>query len=66
VDVLLTTESTDARTEGAPPYPGIPAIVGGSRAAARAVSRLAEVACVYPISGAIGARLAASPEGADR
>ena len=33
-----------------PPYPGIPAIVDGSEAVAHVESRLAEVACVYPIT----------------
>ncbi|MBF8290263.1 MAG: pyruvate ferredoxin oxidoreductase [Chloroflexi bacterium] len=32
------------------PYPGIPAIVDGSEAAAHVESRLSEVACVYPIT----------------
>ncbi len=32
------------------PYPGIPAIVDGSEAVAHVESRLAEVACVYPIT----------------
>ena len=35
---------------GTPPYPGIPAIVDGSEAVAHVESRLAEVACVYPIT----------------
>ena len=38
---------------GAPPaprYPGIPAIVDGSEAVAHVETRLAEVACVYPIT----------------
>jgi pyruvate-ferredoxin/flavodoxin oxidoreductase len=34
----------------APPYPGIPAIVDGSEAVAHVETRLAEVACVYPIT----------------
>jgi pyruvate-ferredoxin/flavodoxin oxidoreductase len=34
----------------APRYPGIPAIVDGSEAVAHVESRLAEVACVYPIT----------------
>ena len=34
----------------APAYPGIPAIVDGSEAVAHVESRLAEVACVYPIT----------------
>ncbi len=33
-----------------PPYPGIPAIVDGSEAVAHVETRLAEVACVYPIT----------------
>ncbi len=33
-----------------PPYPGIAAIVDGSEAVAHVESRLAEVACVYPIT----------------
>jgi pyruvate-ferredoxin/flavodoxin oxidoreductase len=33
-----------------PPYPGIPAIVDGSEAVAHVEIRLAEVACVYPIT----------------
>lgn len=33
-----------------PPFPGIPAIVDGSEAVAHVESRLAEVACVYPIT----------------
>jgi pyruvate-ferredoxin/flavodoxin oxidoreductase len=33
-----------------PPYPGIPSIVDGSEAVAHVESRLAEVACVYPIT----------------
>jgi pyruvate-ferredoxin/flavodoxin oxidoreductase len=32
------------------PYPGIPAIVDGSEAVAHVETRLAEVACVYPIT----------------
>lgn len=35
---------------GTPPYPGIPAIIDGSEAVAHVESRLAEVACVYPIT----------------
>jgi pyruvate-ferredoxin/flavodoxin oxidoreductase len=35
---------------GPVPYPGIPAIVDGSEAVAHVESRLAEVACVYPIT----------------
>jgi pyruvate-ferredoxin/flavodoxin oxidoreductase len=34
----------------APAYPGIPAIVDGSEAVAHVETRLAEVACVYPIT----------------
>jgi pyruvate-ferredoxin/flavodoxin oxidoreductase len=34
----------------ATPYPGIPAIVDGSEAVGHVESRLAEVACVYPIT----------------
>ncbi|HET9851601.1 MAG TPA: 2-oxoacid:acceptor oxidoreductase family protein [Candidatus Limnocylindrales bacterium] len=34
----------------APPYPGIPAIVDGSEAVGHVETRLAEVACVYPIT----------------
>ncbi|NJD26803.1 MAG: pyruvate ferredoxin oxidoreductase [Chloroflexi bacterium] len=38
-------------TPASPPrYPGIPAIVDGSEAVAHVESRLAEVACVYPIT----------------
>jgi len=37
-------------TASAPPYPGIAAIVDGSEAVAHVESRLAEVACVYPIT----------------
>jgi len=33
-----------------PPYPGIPAIVDGSEAVGHVETRLAEVACVYPIT----------------
>jgi pyruvate-ferredoxin/flavodoxin oxidoreductase len=33
-----------------PPFPGIPAIVDGSEAVAHVEARLAEVACVYPIT----------------
>lgn len=33
-----------------PPFPGIPSIVDGSEAVAHVESRLAEVACVYPIT----------------
>lgn len=33
-----------------PPYPGIPAIVDGSEAVAHVESRVAEIACVYPIT----------------
>ena len=33
-----------------PRYPGVPAIVDGSEAAAHVETRLAEVACVYPIT----------------
>ena len=36
--------------DSAPPYPGISAIVDGSEAVAHVESRLAEVACVYPIT----------------
>ena len=36
--------------ETEPRYPGIPAIVDGSEAVAHVESRLAEVACVYPIT----------------
>ena len=42
-----------SRTNGvhpAPRYPGIPAIVDGSEAVGHVESRLAEVACVYPIT----------------
>jgi pyruvate-ferredoxin/flavodoxin oxidoreductase len=37
-------------TSTRPPYPGIPAIVDGSEAVAHVETRLAEVACVYPIT----------------
>ncbi len=40
---------TDAATT-LPRFPGIPAIVDGSEAVAHVESRLAEVACVYPIT----------------
>jgi len=33
-----------------PRYPGIPSIVDGSEAVAHVETRLAEVACVYPIT----------------
>jgi pyruvate-ferredoxin/flavodoxin oxidoreductase len=33
-----------------PPFPGIPAIVDGSEAVAHVESRVAEIACVYPIT----------------
>ncbi len=33
-----------------PPYPGLPAIVDGSEAIAHVETRIAEVACVYPIT----------------
>jgi len=54
----MTTESPAAplappmpRTApAAPPYPGISAIVDGSEAVAHVETRLAEVACVYPIT----------------
>jgi pyruvate-ferredoxin/flavodoxin oxidoreductase len=39
-----------AVVDTAPRYPGLPAIVDGSEAAAHVESRLAEVACVYPIT----------------
>ncbi|HET9347231.1 MAG TPA: 2-oxoacid:acceptor oxidoreductase family protein [Candidatus Limnocylindrales bacterium] len=49
MDTLLETEpQTDEAAP--PPYPGIPAIVDGSEAAAHVESRLSEVACVYPIT----------------
>jgi pyruvate-ferredoxin/flavodoxin oxidoreductase len=41
---------THTATEPRPPYPGIPAIVDGSEAVAHVETRLAEVACVYPIT----------------
>src|SRR4051812_31647945 len=37
-------------TAAAPRYPGVPAIVDGSEAVGHVESRLAEVACVYPIT----------------
>ena len=40
--------TSQART--LPPYPGIPAIVDGSEAVGHVETRLAEVACVYPIT----------------
>ncbi|HEX5013509.1 MAG TPA: 2-oxoacid:acceptor oxidoreductase family protein [Candidatus Limnocylindrales bacterium] len=48
VDATLTTDPLPELAP--PPYPGIPAIVDGSEAAAHVESRLAEVACVYPIT----------------
>lgn len=39
-----------APTAPAAPFPGIPAIVDGSEAVAHVETRLAEVACVYPIT----------------
>jgi pyruvate-ferredoxin/flavodoxin oxidoreductase len=50
VDALLTTDLGTPEATAPPPYPGIPAIVDGSEAAAHVESRLAEVACVYPIT----------------
>jgi pyruvate-ferredoxin/flavodoxin oxidoreductase len=44
-DAAMTSQS-----RATPPFPGIPAIVDGSEAAAHVESRLAEVACVYPIT----------------
>jgi pyruvate-ferredoxin/flavodoxin oxidoreductase len=54
----MTTETSAAplaspvpgSVAGAPPYPGIPAIVDGSEAIAHVETRLSEVACVYPIT----------------
>ena len=42
--------STGTDRTSTPPFPGIPAIVDGSEAVAHVESRLAEVACVYPIT----------------
>jgi pyruvate-ferredoxin/flavodoxin oxidoreductase len=39
-----------SRAPTLPPYPGIPAIVDGSEAVAHVESRVAEIACVYPIT----------------
>jgi pyruvate-ferredoxin/flavodoxin oxidoreductase len=50
VDALLTTDLGTPEATAPPPYPGIPAIVDGSEAAAHVESRVAEVACVYPIT----------------
>jgi pyruvate-ferredoxin/flavodoxin oxidoreductase len=50
VDALLTTDLGTPEATAPPRYPGIPAIVDGSEAAAHVESRLAEVACVYPIT----------------
>jgi pyruvate-ferredoxin/flavodoxin oxidoreductase len=38
------------KTQPLPPFPGVPAILDGSEAVAHVESRLAEVACVYPIT----------------
>lgn len=38
------------KTAPAPPFPGLPAIVDGSEAVGHVETRLAEVACVYPIT----------------
>jgi len=45
-----TPRPAAARAPEGPPFPGIPAIVDGSEAVAHVESRLAEVACVYPIT----------------
>jgi pyruvate-ferredoxin/flavodoxin oxidoreductase len=42
--------SLDTARDTQPAFPGIPAIVDGSEAVAHVESRLAEVACVYPIT----------------
>jgi pyruvate-ferredoxin/flavodoxin oxidoreductase len=39
-----------SRPPAVPPFPGLPAIVDGSEAVAHVETRLAEVACVYPIT----------------
>ncbi|HSL97172.1 MAG TPA: 2-oxoacid:acceptor oxidoreductase family protein [Candidatus Deferrimicrobiaceae bacterium] len=46
----LPTPVTGDTPGPTPRYPGIPAIVDGSEAVAHVESRLAEVACVYPIT----------------
>ena len=46
----VASPSAEEARPATPPYPGIPAIVDGSEAAAHVESRLAEVACVYPIT----------------
>jgi pyruvate-ferredoxin/flavodoxin oxidoreductase len=39
-----------SRAKPTPPFPGIPSIVDGSEAVAHVESRVAEIACVYPIT----------------
>jgi Pyruvate flavodoxin/ferredoxin oxidoreductase, thiamine diP-bdg len=50
VKAIVASPSAEEARSLDPPYPGIPAIVDGSKAAAHVESRLAEVACVYPIT----------------
>jgi len=50
VETIIASHSAEAARRATPPYPGIRAIVDGSEAAAHVESRLAEVACVYPIT----------------
>jgi pyruvate-ferredoxin/flavodoxin oxidoreductase len=42
--------SMNATLPVAPPFPGLPAIVDGSEAVGHVETRLAEIACVYPIT----------------
>lgn len=46
----MTTLTDTSLPTGAPPFPGIAAIVDGSEAVGHVETRLAEVACVYPIT----------------
>ena len=50
MQTVIASHSAEEARPANPPYPGIPAIVDGSEAAAHVESRLAEVACVYPIT----------------
>jgi pyruvate-ferredoxin/flavodoxin oxidoreductase len=50
VQTDIASHTAEVARPATPAYPGIPAIVDGSEAAAHVESRLAEVACVYPIT----------------
>ncbi len=49
-DPTLDLRASTADPAGEPAYPGIPAIVDGSEAIAHVETRIAEVACAYPIT----------------